>query len=248
MPVDLSVDFFTYLPTYLLACHCTCLWTGCWPGCLSGVRWQQPSSLWEVGFPSTSVSEDDFTAEIFPWCFISRTLDVSDYELQVSLSEALCRLTPRKERELRAKQWFSSCDISAAFCDILDKDFEVVSDSLVSHWSACNWFSPQTLTRLICLRTVAGSSTLSTVSMATTEGGWCLFNQMKPKCQSDLLLHSFLPEFTPSPAWQHFWTPPRWNMSLPVFLADCFPALLTASSPAAVSSQRWQVGEVLDRL
>ncbi|XP_074484368.1 synaptonemal complex protein 2-like isoform X2 [Sebastes fasciatus] len=52
-------------------------------------------------------------------------LTVGDYELQVSLSEALCRLTPRKERELRANQWFSSRDISSAFCDIRDEDFEV---------------------------------------------------------------------------------------------------------------------------
>ncbi|KAE8279601.1 Synaptonemal complex protein 2-like [Larimichthys crocea] len=41
-------------------------------------------------------------------------LTVGDYELQVSLSEALCRLTPRKDREQRANQWFSSHDISSA--------------------------------------------------------------------------------------------------------------------------------------
>ncbi|CAK6982995.1 synaptonemal complex protein 2-like isoform X3, partial [Scomber scombrus] len=52
-------------------------------------------------------------------------LAVGDYELQVSLSEALCRLTPRKERQQRANHWFSSCDISNAFCDIRDGDFEV---------------------------------------------------------------------------------------------------------------------------
>ncbi|XP_072235157.1 uncharacterized protein [Leuresthes tenuis] len=53
------------------------------------------------------------------------SLHVSDYELQVSLSEALCRLTPRRDREQRANQWFSICDISKAFCDIRDADFEV---------------------------------------------------------------------------------------------------------------------------
>ncbi|XP_070784622.1 synaptonemal complex protein 2-like [Enoplosus armatus] len=52
-------------------------------------------------------------------------LTVGDYELQVSLSEALCRLTPRKDREQRANQWFSSRDISSAFCNIRDGDFEV---------------------------------------------------------------------------------------------------------------------------
>ncbi|GAA6234204.1 synaptonemal complex protein 2-like [Lates japonicus] len=52
-------------------------------------------------------------------------LTVGDYELQVSLSEALCRLTPRKDRQQRANQWFPSNDISNAFCDIRDGDFEV---------------------------------------------------------------------------------------------------------------------------
>ncbi|XP_028428502.1 synaptonemal complex protein 2-like, partial [Perca flavescens] len=52
-------------------------------------------------------------------------LTVGDYELQVSLSEALCRLTPRKEREHKANQWFSCRDISRSFCDIRDVDFEV---------------------------------------------------------------------------------------------------------------------------
>ncbi|XP_041824117.1 synaptonemal complex protein 2-like isoform X2 [Melanotaenia boesemani] len=51
-------------------------------------------------------------------------LTVGDYELQVSLSEALCRLTPRRDRKQRANQWFSSHDISNAFCDIRDADFE----------------------------------------------------------------------------------------------------------------------------
>ncbi|KAL6097428.1 sycp2l [Pungitius sinensis] len=52
-------------------------------------------------------------------------LTAGDYELQVSLSEALCRLTPRRDREQRSNQWFSSEDISRAFCDIRDADFEV---------------------------------------------------------------------------------------------------------------------------
>uniref|UniRef100_A0A3P9P0K6 Synaptonemal complex protein 2-like n=1 Tax=Poecilia reticulata TaxID=8081 RepID=A0A3P9P0K6_POERE len=50
---------------------------------------------------------------------------VGDYEFQVSLLEALCRLTPRREREQRANQWFDSSDIRSAFCDIRDADFEV---------------------------------------------------------------------------------------------------------------------------
>lgn len=68
------------------------------------------------------------TGGLLPGCFLLRLFLLADYELQVSLSEALCRLTPRKERERRASRWFSSRDISAAFCDIKDKDFEVVTD------------------------------------------------------------------------------------------------------------------------
>lgn len=76
---------------------------------------------------------------------------LADYELQVSLSEALCRLTPRSERQRRASQWFSSADISTAFCDITDKDFEVVTDRLNSQSSAC-WCSSRPLTCLsVCL-------------------------------------------------------------------------------------------------
>ncbi|KAM8730890.1 synaptonemal complex protein 2-like isoform 4-T7 [Acanthopagrus schlegelii] len=48
-----------------------------------------------------------------------------DYRLQASLSEALCRLTTRKDRQHRANQWFSCRDISTAFCDITLRDFEV---------------------------------------------------------------------------------------------------------------------------
>ncbi|KAM6971550.1 synaptonemal complex protein 2-like [Tautogolabrus adspersus] len=59
------------------------------------------------------------------WQMAAAVLTAGDYELQVSLSEALCRLTPRKDREQRANQWFSSRDISSAFCDIRDGDFEV---------------------------------------------------------------------------------------------------------------------------
>lgn len=57
---------------------------------------------------------------------------VLDYELQISLSEALCRLTPRKQRPLKANSWFFNDDISRAFCDIRDRDFEVVSDGPLS--------------------------------------------------------------------------------------------------------------------
>lgn len=128
---------------------------------------------------------------------------VSDYELQVSLSEALCRLTPRKQRDHRAHQWFSSCDIGAAFCDIIDKDFEVVSGQPVTG-PALKPSDPSCPS----LRTVAGSSTLSTVSMVTKEGGLCFFTHVEPR-DVGLIAAFCLPGFTPSPAGPPFWAPPR---------------------------------------
>ncbi|XP_044196334.1 synaptonemal complex protein 2-like isoform X2 [Thunnus albacares] len=65
-------------------------------------------------------------------------LTVGDYELQVSLSEALCRLTPRKDRQQRANQWFSSPDISNAFCDIRDGDFEVDCRRFLNFVNSCH--------------------------------------------------------------------------------------------------------------
>ncbi|XP_077480605.1 synaptonemal complex protein 2-like isoform X2 [Stigmatopora argus] len=50
---------------------------------------------------------------------------IGDYELQASLLEALCRLTPRKERMARAGVWFSRSDLAEAFCLIKDGDFEL---------------------------------------------------------------------------------------------------------------------------
>eukprot|EP00064_Thunnus_orientalis_P023547 superscaffoldBa00009008_g23794 len=58
--------------------------------------------------------------------------------LEVSLSEALCRLTPRKDRQQRANQWFSSPDISNAFCDIRDGDFEVDCRRFLNFVNSCH--------------------------------------------------------------------------------------------------------------
>ncbi|XP_037136361.1 synaptonemal complex protein 2-like [Syngnathus acus] len=49
---------------------------------------------------------------------------IGDYELQVSLSEALCRMIPREERVQRVNEWFSCSDIAGAFCLITSADFE----------------------------------------------------------------------------------------------------------------------------
>ncbi|XP_035981559.1 synaptonemal complex protein 2-like isoform X2 [Fundulus heteroclitus] len=65
-------------------------------------------------------------------------LTVGDYEMQVSLVEVLCRLTPRRERQQRANQWFSNRNVGAAFCDIRDADFEVDSRRFLNFLNCCH--------------------------------------------------------------------------------------------------------------
>ncbi|XDV47171.1 hypothetical protein PO909_016871 [Leuciscus waleckii] len=50
--------------------------------------------------------------------------DIGDYEMQVAISEALCRMTPRKLREDFAGKWFHFRSFASAFTSIRDKDFE----------------------------------------------------------------------------------------------------------------------------
>ncbi|CAL8346553.1 unnamed protein product [Arctogadus glacialis] len=45
-------------------------------------------------------------------------LIVGDYELQVCILEALCHMTPAKDRGQRAKDWFNHQDTIDAFCRI----------------------------------------------------------------------------------------------------------------------------------
>ncbi|XP_057179397.1 synaptonemal complex protein 2-like [Triplophysa rosa] len=51
-------------------------------------------------------------------------IDIGDYEMQVAISEALCRMTPKKLREDFAGKWFSFRSFASAFTSIHDKDFE----------------------------------------------------------------------------------------------------------------------------
>lgn len=50
-----------------------------------------------------------------------------DYDLQVALMEALCRMTPRAQRGEMADRWFRMEFVATAFSQIKDSEFETVS-------------------------------------------------------------------------------------------------------------------------
>uniref|UniRef100_H3BBA6 Synaptonemal complex protein 2 n=1 Tax=Latimeria chalumnae TaxID=7897 RepID=H3BBA6_LATCH len=53
-----------------------------------------------------------------------RILDAGDYDLQVAITEALCRMTSEKQRWELADEWFSMEFVSNAFKTIKDSEFE----------------------------------------------------------------------------------------------------------------------------
>ncbi|XP_074974841.1 synaptonemal complex protein 2 isoform X4 [Caretta caretta] len=53
-----------------------------------------------------------------------RILDAGDYDLQVAITEALCRMTSEKQRGELACQWFSMEFVTNAFKGIKDSEFE----------------------------------------------------------------------------------------------------------------------------
>ncbi|XP_071671878.1 synaptonemal complex protein 2 isoform X2 [Patagioenas fasciata] len=53
-----------------------------------------------------------------------RILDAGDYDLQVAITEALCRMISEKQRRELACQWFSMEFVSSAFKEIKDSEFE----------------------------------------------------------------------------------------------------------------------------
>ncbi|XP_027028493.1 synaptonemal complex protein 2-like isoform X2 [Tachysurus fulvidraco] len=56
--------------------------------------------------------------------FANAIIDVGDYEMQVAISEALCRMTPKKQREELASKWFSYRNFASTFITIRVKEFE----------------------------------------------------------------------------------------------------------------------------
>lgn len=56
---------------------------------------------------------------------------LSDYDLQVTLMEALCRMATSTQRKELANRWFSMDYVANAFVKIQDSEFETVKESAV---------------------------------------------------------------------------------------------------------------------
>ncbi|RVE59169.1 hypothetical protein OJAV_G00201700 [Oryzias javanicus] len=109
-------------------------------------------------------------------------LTAGDYQLQVSFSEALCRLTPRRDREQKSLQWFSSCELSRAFCGIRDADFEVDCRRFLNFVNGYHGDQSRVYT-FACLQAFLGSTQLFCPKDDKLDSFWIDFN-MGSECLS----------------------------------------------------------------
>ncbi|XP_024114544.1 uncharacterized protein LOC112136846 isoform X6 [Oryzias melastigma] len=109
-------------------------------------------------------------------------LTAGDYQLQLSLSEALCRLTARRDREQKSVEWFSSHEVSRAFCDIRGADFEVDCRRFLNFVNGYHGDQSRVYT-FACLRAFLGSTQLFCPKDEKLDSFWIDFN-MGSECVS----------------------------------------------------------------
>lgn len=67
------------------------------------------------------------TSAVISMCSCCELCCAADYDTQVALTEALCRMVSEKKRAVLASQWFPMEFVSTAFKGIKDSEFETVS-------------------------------------------------------------------------------------------------------------------------
>ncbi|XP_035382334.1 synaptonemal complex protein 2-like [Electrophorus electricus] len=116
-------------------------------------------------------NDHDFLLEEFAKVMI----DVGDYEMQVAISEALCRLSPKKQREELVGKWFSYRSFASAFTTIRVKEFEtdcrIFLNKLNSYFGAS-----RSVFSFPCIRAFLGFSELFKPEDELLQQFWVDFN------------------------------------------------------------------------
>ncbi|XP_026553557.1 synaptonemal complex protein 2 [Pseudonaja textilis] len=104
-----------------------------------------------------------------------RILDAGDYDLQVAITEALCRMTSEKQRRELAIQWFPMDFVSSAFKQIKDSEFETDCRKFLNKVNAMLGDKRRVFT-YPCLSAALGKHELQMPADENLEECWIDFN------------------------------------------------------------------------
>lgn len=90
-------------------------------GCLQASAVSIPNLLLLLSVPQSGPAQSELNT-----CHYMLHI-ITDYDLQVAITEVLCRMTSEKQRGELASQWFSMDFVTSAFKRIKDSEFETVS-------------------------------------------------------------------------------------------------------------------------
>ncbi|KAI5095802.1 synaptonemal complex protein 2-like isoform X1 [Silurus meridionalis] len=119
------------------------------------VQWfEKARKLWVAAGPSRNEPLINLAEDYFDALMVIHKSCKEDYDLQVALMEALCRMTSRAQRRELADQWFSIELVASAFTKIQDSEFETllmpVDENLQEFWIDFNLGS-QSISFYFCL-------------------------------------------------------------------------------------------------